>query len=93
MVTTYISKFGTRGTSRGQLSKPFSLTVDMYGFIFITEKENNRVSVFDKDGVFVHRFGCKGSTNGQFSSPYGIALSPNGSIYVTDFNNKRIQIF
>ena len=65
----------------------------MYGFILITERENNCVSVFDKDGVFIHCFGSSGSTNGQFSDPDGIALSPNGTVYVSDRNNKRIQIF
>ena len=89
----YVSKIGTHGTSRGQLRNPSSLTVDMYGFIFITESGNNRVSIFDKDGIFIHCFGSEGSTNGQFSSPDGIALSPNGTVYVSDRYNKRIQIF
>ena len=65
----------------------------MYGYIIITEADNNHVSVFDKDGVIIHCFRSKGSAEGLFSSPCGIALSPNGSIYVSDFNNKRIQIF
>ena len=89
----YISKFGKHGTSRGDLNSPYSLTIDMYGSIMITECGNNRVSVFNKDGVFIHCFGSKGSAEGQFSLPYGIARSPNGSIYISDCYNKRIQIF
>ena len=89
----YVKNFGTCGISEGQLSNPSSLTIDMYGFILVTERGNNRVSIFDKDGVFIHCFGSKGSSNGQFSSPYGIALSHNGSVYVNDCGNKRIQIF
>ena len=77
----------------GQLSNPSSLAIDMYGFILITEENNHRVSVFNKDGVFIHCFGFKGSANGQFSSPHGIALSPNGSVYVTDHYNEKIQNF
>ena len=65
----------------------------MYGFILITERGNNRVSVFDKDGVFIHCFGSKGFTNRQFSSPNEIALSPNSTVYVSDCDNKRIQTF
>ena len=83
----------TYGTSKGQLSAPSSLAIDVCGFILITEGGNNCVSVFDKDGVFIHCFGFKGSANGQFSYPCGIALSPNGSVYVTDHKNKRIQFF
>ena len=89
----YISKFGKHGTGRGDLSKPTSLTIDIYGSIIIAEYVNNRVSVFNKDGVFIHCFGSKGFAEGQFSSPCGIALSPNGSIYISDCYNKRIQTF
>ena len=89
----YISKFGKCGTGRGDLSKPTSLTIDMYGSIMITERFDHRVSVFNKDGVFIHCFGSEDSAEGQFSYPCGIALSPNSSIYICDYGNKRILIF
>ena len=88
-----MGKFGTQGTGRGQLSSPVGIATDMYGFILVTENGNHRVSIFDKDGVFVHCFGSNGSGHGQFSSPRGIAISPTGDIYISDSNNKRIQIF
>ena len=88
----YLGKFGTPGIDRGQLSSIVGIATDMYGFIFVTEREN-RVSIFDKDGVFVHSFGSTGSDHGQFSSPHGIAISPTGDIYVSDGDNNRIQIF
>ena len=83
---------GTQGCGRGQLCKPSSV-VDTYGFIFVTEGGNHRLSIFDKDGNFVHSFGSKGSANGEFSCPVRIALSPNGSVYISDCYNQRIQIF
>ena len=89
----YVGKFGTRGTGRGQLSGPSGIATDMYGFILVTELENNRISVFEKEGVFMSSFGSKGSNHGQFLWPGGIAISPTGDIYVSDKNNKRIQIF
>ena len=73
----YVSKFATQGSAGGQLSSPYSLTTDLYGFI-------------DK---FIHYFGSVGSDDGKFNGPRGIALSPNGNIYVTDYYNKRVQIF
>ena len=84
----YVGKFGTQGTS-GQLSRPVGIATDMYGFILVTECGNHHVSIFDKDGVFVHCLGSKGSGHG----PYGIAISSTGDIYINDHNNKRIQIF
>ena len=89
----YVNKIGTQGSDRGQLSRPTSLAIDLYGFMLVNEYDNHRVSIFDKDGVFIHCFGSMGSSAGQFLSPIGIACSPNGSIYVCDRDNKRIQIF
>ena len=59
----------------------------------MTEHGNNRVSIFDKDGVFIHSFGSYGSGHGQFSWPTGIAINPTGHIYIGGRDNKRIQIF
>ena len=88
----YVGKFGTRGSDRGQLNRPF-LTIDLNGFIIVAEQGNGRVSIFDRDGNCIHCFGSCGSANGQFRGPYGIAVSPKGSIYVSDRGNSRIQIF
>ena len=90
---SYVGKFGTRGTGSGQLKNPTGIATDMYGFILVTEENNNRVSVFDKDGQYLHCFGSKGSSHGQFSSPRGIVISPIGDIYICDSNNERIQVF
>ena len=80
-------------TGRQQLSHPCGIGTDVYGFIFVSEHTKNRVSIFNKEGVFIHSFGSKGSGHGQFSGPQGIAISPAGDIYVCDTGNKRIQIF
>ena len=88
----YVGKFGTCGTGRGQLSGPYGIAVDLYGFILVSDY-NHRVSIFDKNGNFVHCFGSPGSAIGQFQYPYAIAVSANGNVYVSDSNNKRIQVF
>jgi len=81
-------KISEYGTEKGQLYRPSSLTTDTCGFIFVTEDYNSRVSVFSRDGHFVHCFGTD-----QLLNPKGIAISYNGAIYVSDYNNKRMQIF
>ena len=78
---------------KGQLNYPIGLTTDMRSFVLVAECGNNRVTVFDQDGVCMHQFGSYGSANGQFSDPHGIAVSPNGDVYVADHSNKRVQIF
>ena len=89
----YIGKFGEEAAG-SLLYNPSSLATDSNGFVLVAEFSNNRVSIFDKTGKFVHCFGSIGYNNGQFQHPLGIALAPNGNIiYVTDTDNNRIQIF
>ena len=64
----------------------------MFGVIFVTERENNRVFVYDKGGVFMHWFGSKGSANGKFSAPCGIVVRPDGSAYISNHDSNRIQV-
>ena len=89
----YVNKFGTEGVGNGQLNSPHGLASDSNGFVLVVDY-NNRVSVFDKDGICLHHFGSTGSKTGQFKFPHGIALSPDGKrIFTCDYSNKRIQIF
>ena len=84
-----LGRYGTQGTGRGQLKGPCGVAVDMFGFILVAEHGNCRVTIFDRDGVFVHSFG----TSRQFSLLHAIAKSPSGDIYICDTGNKRVQIF
>ena len=61
--------------------------------ICMADTDNNRLSIFDKDGNYINIFGSKGSAIGPLQHPYGIAVNANGNIYVNDHNNERIQIF
>ena len=88
----YVGKFGTYGAGRGELSSPYGVAVDMYGFILVTDA-NNHVSIFDKSGNFTYCFGSQGSAIGQFWYPHGIAVNANGNVHVSDKDNRRIQVF
>jgi len=59
------------------LKWPSSIAVDSDGFIFVTEKINNRVSIFDKQQNFFFSFDSQG--------PHGIAIFHSaGTVYVTN---------
>ncbi|XP_065902619.1 tripartite motif-containing protein 2-like [Dysidea avara] len=93
-----IFRFRLDGTCMDQFDGEYeststALTIDLSGFILVSDEYYGSVLVVDKDGVFLHSFGSNGSAEGEFSSPYGIAVSPNNDLYVTDYNNKRVQIF
>ena len=84
--------FGSHGSAPGQLSFPSSLTISN-NLVYVTEYSNNRVSIFDTNGNFIHCFGKEGSGEGEFDRPYSITTDTFGNLYVSDTNNDRIVVY
>ncbi len=45
----YIKEVGTRGNQRGQLNLPHTMAVDLQGNVYVGDRSNVRVQVFDND--------------------------------------------
>lgn len=84
---------GSRGSGDGQLSGPWDAAVDASGNIFVADRGNDRVQVFDSSGAFVTGWGTSGPGEGQFRQPMGIDLDSQGNVYVTELANARVQKF
>jgi DNA-binding beta-propeller fold protein YncE len=91
------SYIGSKGREDGMFVGPQNLAVDEYGYLYVVDYGNQRVSKFDPDGTFIFSFGKKAvSANGQLFngllSPTGIAVK-NGRVYVADNTSNQIYIF
>ena len=76
------------------LSKPFGVAADAQGYIYVTESEKHRVSIFSSTGKFVAYFGRKGHNPGMFDTPQGITITEdNTKLVVADSRNGRLQVF
>ena len=75
------------------LSQPNGIAVGKNRYVYVTDQDNNRIVVFDKDGKFLFKFGKKGGGRGAFQAPMGIAVSPKGLVYVTDRLQGKVLIF
>jgi DNA-binding beta-propeller fold protein YncE len=73
--------------------QPTDVAVGKDNYIYILDGVNNRVKVFDEQGIFKFSFGGKGTQKGKFSTPVGITTDSVGQVYVADTGNRRIQIF
>ena len=94
----FIARWGNQGTGDGEFGYydplgPSSIAVDGNGYVYVTDKYNNRIQRFTSDGVFLNKWGEVGYADGQFIAPSGIAVDQNGFVYVTDWGNCRIQKF
>jgi peptidylamidoglycolate lyase len=52
----YISEFGRKGTGPGEFNVAHSIAIDAQGRIFVSDRENKRIQVFDQSGKFLYQF-------------------------------------
>ncbi|WP_052566686.1 lectin-like protein [Candidatus Magnetobacterium casense] len=90
---TFVSKWGSYGSSDGQFNRPRGVAVDASGYVYIADTENNRIQKFSSNGVFITKWGSQGSGDSQFNKPYGVAVDASGNVYIADTENNRIQKF
>ncbi len=74
----YIKDFGKKGSAPGELDEPHAITMDAEGRVFVADRNNHRVSIFDQDGKFLEAWT-------QFGIPTGLEVDRSKDVlYVTD---------
>jgi len=52
----YVQKFGTAGDGDGQFNLPHGVTMDSQGRIYVADRGNSRLQVFDRNGKFLAKW-------------------------------------
>ncbi len=66
---------GAIGQGDGQLNHVHDIAVYPCGNnLYITDRDNNRIQMFDNNGKFLRKWGTNGSAIGQFHYPEGIGV-------------------
>lgn len=90
----FIKKWGGEGDEEGQFVRPhdldFSPTEDK---LYVIDRDNQRVQVFDKNGTFLLEWGSEGDGESEFTLPYGLDVDKEGNVWVADRGSNRIQKF
>lgn len=81
---TFIKEFGGTGHGPGQLYGPHAVAMDADGRLFVADRQNMRIVIFDQDGNYINRWT-------QFGMPSDIAIDGNGRIYVADSESDMTQ--
>ena len=74
---TFVKSFGRSGKAPGEFDVPHALAFDSRGRLFVADRNNNRIQIFDQDGAFLDEWT-------QFGRPSGIAITKDDTIYVAD---------
>jgi sugar lactone lactonase YvrE len=81
---TLIKTFGTLGTGPDGLDQPHTLAMDSRGRLFVGDRNNNRIQIFDQDLKLLDSWP-------QFSRPSGIVIDAHDVIYVADSESESIS--
>jgi sugar lactone lactonase YvrE len=78
----FIKTWGKKGSAHGEFNTPHALAFDSKGRLFVADRENNRIQIFDQEGAFIAEWK-------QFSRPSGIDIDRNDVIYVADSESNK----
>ena len=70
-----------------------SVDVDSDGNIYILDREDKKVKIFDNAGKFVKKFGRDGQGPGEMNVPITIQVTPDNELVVSDALNQRLMYF
>ena len=73
----FIKSFGKKGSAPGEFDQPHALAMDSKGRLFVGDRTNNRVQIFDQDGKFIAEWK-------QFGRPSGLYIDKNDVLYSAD---------
>jgi DNA-binding beta-propeller fold protein YncE len=81
---TYLKEWGGTGYAPGQFRQLHAIAIDERGRVFVADRQNNRIQIFDQEGAFIAQWT-------QFGRPSGIYFDEHDTIYVADSESDNIQ--
>ena len=82
---TLLLSWGEPGTAPGQFTLPHSIWVDKQDNVWVVDRENNRIQIFNTQGKFLSEWT-------DLSRPTDMFIDNNDTVYVSELN-QRVSIF
>jgi 6-bladed beta-propeller protein len=79
---TFIKAWGKKGTGPGEFSVPHAIALDSRGRVFVADRGNKRIQIFDQEGKYLEEWA-------QFGRPSGLLITPDDTIYVADVQDQQ----
>lgn len=80
-----LKEWGKKGTGPGEFHLPHALSLDAKGRVYVGDRENNRIQVFDGEGMFLHQWKDTGA-------PFGLFLTGKGQLFVADGRANWVRV-
>lgn len=80
----YIKQWGSKGKGDSEFNLVHDVVMDSRGRLYVADRENSRIQVFDQDGKFLGKWT-------DIGAPWGLAyLARENAIYMSDGRNDRV---
>jgi DNA-binding beta-propeller fold protein YncE len=100
----FLLTWGSRGTGPGEFNTPHGIAIDAQNNVYIADRENNRIQVFDTNGTFKTQYANVGRpnaiciTSGPHQYLYASNSNPstnleNGEIYKLELDGRVVGKF
>ena len=80
----FIKTWGKQGSGPGEIDIPHAIAMDSRGRLFLGDRQNNRIEIFDQDGNYIEQWF-------QFSRPSGVFVDKNDNLYVADSESESVS--
>ena len=77
----FLKEWGGPGTGPGQFDEPHCLAFDSQGRLFVGDRVNERIQIFDQDGTYIDEW------QGIMAS--GIYIADDDTVYVADYQLRK----
>ena len=81
----YLLEWGKVGSGRGEFAMPHALSMDSQGRVFVADRGNVRIQVFDQQGQFLEEWK-------QYGRPSGVTVTAGDTILVASQNGENSEL-
>jgi len=84
----YLFEWGRPGNKPGEFNTPHAITLDDKGNVYVADRENNRIQVFDSSGTFIKEL----LNNELVTQIPSVTLDNNQQLFAVDYDFKDTTV-
>ena len=81
----YLMEWGKTGSAPGEFAMPHALSMDSQGRLFVADRGNLRIQIFDQQGQFLEEWK-------QYGRPSGVTVTADDTILVASQNGENSEL-